>query len=127
MAMVQETYYAFQVAYTVGLAPQVMYLNPDGTFSYVPVWINTTSLTAVALIPNTLFSVSLAAANDAYGTGNTGFGPAAAFTTAASQPIAQSYSAVYSTKSLQIGFQILIVIQLNTIRKFPQILLLFLM
>lgn len=92
-----STYYAFQFSYSVGLAPQIMYLNSDGTFNSIPVWINTTSLTATALIPNTLFSVNLAAATDALGTGDTGFGPPATFTTAAAQPLFQPFSAIYST------------------------------
>jgi fibronectin type 3 domain-containing protein len=50
------------------------------------------------LVPNTLFSVRLAAATDAIGTGDTGFGPPATFTTAAAQPIFQPFSAIYSTQ-----------------------------
>jgi fibronectin type 3 domain-containing protein len=91
------TYYAFQVSYTVGLSPQIMYLKSDGSFNTLPVWINTTSLTATALIPNTLFSISLAAATDALGDNSTGFGPPATFTTAAAQPLFQPFSGIYST------------------------------
>lgn len=91
------TYYAFQVSYTINLTPYVSYLNADGSFNTIPVWINTTSLTATALVPNTLYSVSLAAASDAIGTGNTGFGAPATFTTAAAQPLFQTFSGIYST------------------------------
>ena len=94
-----STYYSFQMSYTVNLAPQIMYLESDGTFTNIPTWINTTSLTANSLIPNTLFSVRLSAATDSLGTGDTGFGPPTSFTTAASQPIFQPWSAVYSTQA----------------------------
>jgi hypothetical protein len=92
-------YYAFQLVYNINLATQVKYLKADGTFSDIPVWLNTSSLTATALVPNVFYSVSLAAASDGYGAGNTGFGPAGIFTTAAAQPLVQSYSAVYSTQA----------------------------
>lgn len=92
-----STYYAFQLTYTINLAPQVKYLKADGTFNDVPVWINTISLTATTLVPNTLFSVRLAAATDSVGSGNTGFGVPATFTTAASAPLFQPFSAIYST------------------------------
>jgi hypothetical protein len=92
------TYYSFQVTYNVGLVTQVKYLFSDGTFSDIPVWMNVTSITATALIPNTLFSVALAAATDALGTGNTGYGPPATFTTASSIPLFQPFSAIYSTQ-----------------------------
>jgi len=93
-----STYYAFQLSYTINLAPQIMYLQSDGTFSIIPVWLNVTSLTASALVPNTLFSVRLAAATDSFGTGNTGFGPPATFTSAAAIPIFQPFSGIYSTQ-----------------------------
>src|SRR5271166_4410785 len=92
-----STFYAFRVSYTVNLSPQIMYLNPDGSFNPVPVWLNVTALMATALVPNTLFSVSLAAASDIFGTGSTGFGPIASFTTAAAQPLFYTYSGIYST------------------------------
>ncbi|MGH7975001.1 MAG: fibronectin type III domain-containing protein [bacterium] len=92
-----STYYAFQLSYTINLSSQIMYLNPDGSFNTVPVWINVTSILATALVPNVLYSVNLAAATDAFGTGSTSFGPPATFTTAAAQPLPQAYSAVYST------------------------------
>ena len=92
-----STYYSFQMTYNIGLSTQVKYLDAVGSFSSVPVWINTTSLTATNLVPNTLFSVRLAAATDAIGTGDTGFGPPATFTTAAAQPIFQPFSSIYST------------------------------
>jgi len=94
-----STFYAFQLTYNINLATQVKYLKADGTFSDIPVWMNTTSLTATELVPNVLYSVCLAAATDAFGAGNTGFGPLAPFTTAAAQPLVQSYSAVYSTQA----------------------------
>jgi hypothetical protein len=93
-----STYYAFQFSYNVDLSTQVMYLNPDGSFNYLPVWLNVSALTATALIPNTLFSVSLAAATDAFGTSSTSYGPSATFTTQAAQPIFQPFSGVYSTQ-----------------------------
>lgn len=92
------TYYSFQLTYNVGLSTLVKYLKSDGTFSVVPIWINTTFLTATALIPNTLFSVSLAAAVDGFGSGATGYGPPTTFTTAAAQPLFQPFSAIYSTQ-----------------------------
>jgi hypothetical protein len=94
-----STFYAFQATYNINLATQVKYLKSDGTFSDIPVWMNTTSLTATELVPNVLYSICLAAATDALGTGNTGFGPPFPFTTAAAQPLVQSYSAVYSTQA----------------------------
>jgi hypothetical protein len=94
-----SVYYSFQVTYSVDLSTQVQYLKSDGTFDVVPNWMNVTSLTATALLPNTLFSVRLAAADDAGGIiGVTGYGPPASFTTAASQPLFQPFSAVYSTQ-----------------------------
>lgn len=93
-----STYYSFQISYNVGFTPQVKYLESDGSFTDVQTWINTTSLTANSLIPNTLFSVRLSAATDSLGTGDTGFGPPASFTTAASQPLFQPFSAIYSTQ-----------------------------
>ena len=91
------TYYSFMFTYTLDIAPIINYLNPNGTFSSVPVYINTTSLTATALVPNILYSVALSAATDALGDNATGYGPAATFTTLANQPVVLSYSAVYST------------------------------
>jgi len=91
------TFYAYQFSYTINLSTQVNYLMADGTFSPTPVWLNTPMLLATALVPNTFYTVQLAAASDSLGTGDTGFGPPGNFTTAASQPIALSYSAIYST------------------------------
>jgi len=93
-----STYYAFQLTYNINLSTEVKYLQFDGTFSDIPTWLNTTSLLAVALVPNTFFSVRLAAATDAIGTGDTGFGPPATFTTAAAQPLYQPFSGIYSTQ-----------------------------
>jgi hypothetical protein len=92
-----STYYAYQITYTIGLSAQTSYLNPDGSLNSIPVWINVSSLLATALVPNILYSVRLAAATDAFGTGNTGFGPPGTFTTAASQPLFQPYSGIYAT------------------------------
>jgi hypothetical protein len=92
-----STYYCFQLTYNINLSTEVKYLQFDGTFSDIPTWLNVTSLLAVSLVPNTLFSVRLSAATDAIGTGATGFGPPATFPTAASQPLYQPYSAVYAT------------------------------
>ena len=95
-----SVYYCFQLTYNVNLATQIKYLKSDGTFSDIPVWMNVTSLTATALLPNTLYSVRLAAANDAVGTGATGYGPAGTFTTAAAVPIFQPFSAIYSSTAI---------------------------
>jgi hypothetical protein len=92
-----STYYCFQLTYTIGLAAQTNYLNSDGSFSSVPVWLNVTSLLATALVPNVLYSVRLSAATDAIGTAATGYGAPATFTTAASQPLYHPYSGVYAT------------------------------
>lgn len=92
-----STYYAYQITYTINLSTQINYLNPDGSFNSVPVWINVTSLLATALVPNILYSVRLAAGTDSMGTGNTGFGPPATFTTAAAQPLFLPYSGIYAT------------------------------
>lgn len=92
-----STFYAFQVTYNINLSTQIKYLKSDGTFNDTIVWINVSSLLAVALVPNVLYSVRLAAATDALGTGDTGFGPAGTFTSAAAQPLFQPYSGVYST------------------------------
>jgi len=92
-----STFYAFRLTYTINLGTQTSYLNPDGSFNTVPVWINVSSILATALVPNILYSVCLAAASDSLGTGNTGFGPPTTFTTAAAQPLVQSYSGVYSS------------------------------
>lgn len=92
-----STYYAFQFTYTIGLSAQTSYLNSDGSFNTVPVWINVTSILATALVPNILYSVRLAAASDSSGTGSTGFGPPGTFTTAAAQPLPTSYSGIYSS------------------------------
>lgn len=91
------TYYSFQFAYNVGLSPIVMYLQSDGSFSPTPIWMSITAITANALIPNTLFSVALAASSNAGGTGATSYGPATSFTTAAAIPLFQPFSGVYST------------------------------
>jgi hypothetical protein len=93
-----SVYYSFQVTYNINLSTQVKYLKSDGTFDIIPNWMNVTSLTATALIPNTLFSIRLAAADDAIGTNSTFYGPAATFTTLAAQPIFQPFSAIYSTQ-----------------------------
>src|SRR5271157_207431 len=94
-----SVYYAFQFTYNVGLSTQVQYLKSDGTFDVIPNWMNITSITANSLIPNTLFSVRLNAADDATGLNATGYGPAATFTTNAAQPIFQPFSAIYSTQA----------------------------
>jgi len=91
------TYYAFQFSYNINLATQIKYLKSDGTFSDIPVWINATTLMASSLVPNTLYSVNLAAATDALGSNSTGFGPPFSFTTLAAQPLFQPFSGVYST------------------------------
>lgn len=93
-----STYYAFQFSYNVNLATQIKYLRSDGSFSDTQVWLNVTSITATELLPNTLYSVALAAALDASGTGATSFGPPLTFTTAAAQPLFQPFSAIYSTQ-----------------------------
>ncbi len=90
-------YYCFQLTYNVNLSTVISYLKADGTFSPTPVWLNVTMLLATALIPNTLFSVRLAAADDAFGANATVYGPPATFTTEASQPIFQPYRSIYST------------------------------
>jgi hypothetical protein len=90
------TFYAFQVTYVVNLSTYIMYLNPDGSFNTVPVWISTNFLLANALNPNTFYTVSLAAATDMFGANSTGFGPPGTFTTAASVPVFLQYSAIYS-------------------------------
>jgi len=92
-----STYYSFQLTYNVNLTTQLNYLAADGSFSPIPVWHNVTMLLATALIPNTLFSVRLAAADDALGTNATSYGPPATFTTAAAQPLSQPYRNIYST------------------------------
>ena len=92
-----STYYCFQFSYTLNLSTQVSYLNPSGTFSDVPVWVNTTALLAISLVPNIFYTVRLSAATDAIGTGFTGYGPPVSFTTAAAIPIFQPFSAIYST------------------------------
>ena len=93
-----STYYTFQFSYNINLSTQIKYLNADGSFNDVPVWVNTTNLLAASLVPNNLYSVRLAAATDALGTGDTGFGPPATFTTAAAMPIFQPFSGIYSTQ-----------------------------
>ncbi len=92
------TYYCFQLTYNINYTTQVKYLKSDGSFSDIPVWLNTTSLFATALVPNTFYTVSLSAASDAIGTGATGYGPPASFTTAAAIPLYQPFSAIYSTQ-----------------------------
>jgi hypothetical protein len=92
-----STYYCFQVSYTIGLSSYIQYLNSDGSFNSVPVFMNVTSVLATALLPNVLYSVRLDAAVDVLGTDDTGFGPPATFTTAASQPLPQAYSNVFSS------------------------------
>ncbi len=92
-----STYYAFEFTYNINLTTQVNYLKADGTFNPTPIWINVTSLLALALVPNVLYSVRLMAAEDAFGTNATVFGPPATFTTAAAQPLFQPFSAIYST------------------------------
>lgn len=91
------TYYSFQLTYNVNLSTEINYLKADGSFSATPVWLNVTSLLATALLPNTLFSVRLAAADDAFGLNATAYGPPTTFTTAAAQPIFQPYRNIYST------------------------------
>lgn len=93
-----STYYCFQFSYTLNLSTQISYLNPSGTFSDIPVWVNTTALLAISLVPNIFYSVSLSAATDAIGTGATGYGPPASFTSSAAQPLFQPYSGIYSTQ-----------------------------
>ena len=92
------TYYAFQLTYVVNLSTQVKYLTSLGTFSDTPVYLNVTSQLANSLVPNTLFSVRLSAADDAFGLNATAFGPVATFTTLASQPLFSPYSNVFATQ-----------------------------
>jgi|SRR6185437_3633923 len=92
-----STYYAFQVTYTQNFSTVIAYLNSDGSFNNLPVWLNVTSLLATALVPNVLFSVRLAAASDAIGTGNTGFGAPGTFTTQAAVPLFQPARNIFST------------------------------
>jgi len=91
------TYYCFQVTYNQNLSTVIAYLNSDGSFNNIPVWLNVTSLLATALVPNVLFSVRLAAATDAIGTGNTGFGAPGTFTTQAAMPLFQPSRNIFST------------------------------
>ena len=92
------TYYSFQATYNVNLSTQIKYLKSDGTFSDIPVWLNVTSLSATSLLPNTLYSFRLNAADDAIGTNATGEGPAVTFSTLAAPPLYQPFSAIYSTQ-----------------------------
>ena len=93
-----STYYCFQFSYTLNLSTQIKFLTSIGTFSDIPVWINTTALLATSLVPNIFYSVILSAATDAIGTGATGFGPPASFTSLAAQPLYQPFSGIYSTQ-----------------------------
>lgn len=90
-------FYSFQFSYNIGLSTFINYLKSDGSFSSVPIWLNVTSLTATALVPNTLFSVDLAAATDALGTGATSYGPPTTFTTEAAPPLFLPFSGIFST------------------------------
>lgn len=92
-----STFYSYMVSYSLGVGTIIQYLASDGSFSPVPVWINSTTVVATALVPNTLFSISLSAALDGSGTSATQYGPPATFTTLASQPLFQPFSAIYST------------------------------
>jgi hypothetical protein len=92
-----STFYSFQFSYNIGLSTFINYLKSDGSFSSVPIWLNVTSQAATALIPNTIFSVSLAAATDALGTGATSYGPPTTFTTEAAPPLFLPFSGIFST------------------------------
>jgi hypothetical protein len=91
------TYYALMVVYgtstffangTFGLSSTPVFLPQPAVFSGVSV---------AGIPPNTIASVSLAAALNAGGGGETFFGPASSATTSPNVPIAQPYQAIFST------------------------------
>lgn len=87
------TYYSFQVIYGI----QVKYVTALGTLQDDKVFLNVTSQNVVNAIPNTLYSVALTAADNAAGLNESGIGLPAGATTIAADPMAQSFSNVFST------------------------------
>lgn len=87
------TYYTFKVVF----GTTVKYLNALGALVDPKTYINTTSITAALPTPNTLYSVTLTASDDAVGTNESGEGPSASATTLAALPLASAFQSVYST------------------------------
>jgi fibronectin type 3 domain-containing protein len=88
------TFYAFKA--TTGSI--IKYVNALGQLEDDPVYIAVTSLTLSGGIPNSLYSITLEAADAGDGTGASGFGPSASATTLAAIPTAVSYETVFSTQ-----------------------------
>lgn len=87
------THYAFKVV--SGVTTQ--YVNGAGSLQATLVWLPLSSIAVVNAVPNTLYSVSLLAADNASGLNASTEGPSAAGTTLAASPISASFSNIFST------------------------------
>ena len=88
-----SVYYSFRVIFNA----ITKYVNNTGNLQDVKVFLNVTSQNVINLIPNTLHSVALTAADNAAGLNESAVGPSSGATTLAADPIAQSFSNVFST------------------------------
>lgn len=87
------TYYSFRVVTVAG----AQYVNSLGVLQATQVFLPLLSITVTSATPNTFHSVQLSAADDAIGTNATVLSPVATVTTLAAQPLAASYTNVFST------------------------------
>jgi hypothetical protein len=87
------TYYTWMISY----GTSTFYADGSGGLSVSPIFLLGSSINVYSLPPNTTASVTLAAALDAEGDGETGFGPAVGPVTLAAPPINQPYQAIFST------------------------------
>lgn len=87
------TFYVWMVSFNTS----TFFCDGSGGLSSTPIFLMGSTQNVSSLPPNTTASVALAAALDVEGDGETGFGPAASATTAATSPINQPYQAIFST------------------------------
>jgi hypothetical protein len=87
------TFYLFAVSANA----VTRYANSFGALQVDPIYLTTSTITLVALVPNTTYAVSLAAAVDDVGTGQTPFGPAAIALTLANPPQLRPFQNVFAT------------------------------
>jgi hypothetical protein len=87
------TFYLFAVSANA----VTKYANSFGALQVDPIYLTTPTITLVALVPNTTYAVSLAAAVDSVGTGQTPFGPAAIALTLANPPQLRPFQNVFAT------------------------------
>jgi hypothetical protein len=88
-----STHYAFRVV----SGSVTKYVDGTGLLQNTPIFLLVSSIVVTNASPNTTYSVSLSAADDALGTNQTAYGPASSVVTLAALPIVQPFKNIFST------------------------------